>query len=210
MENVIMEVSPELNTVLLDEIVHVISSNVVSILILNVFEEIVVVRSLLVPDTDMYPVGLYELTSGVNVAVYIAPLFTVVIVPNVPPLIIIIDSSNFVVAGIIENVIVAVSPISNSVFVDSIVHVTAVTRVSIVIDLVFEVNVVEPLVPDIDIAPATFEFVLGVNVEVYLVPDVAAKLVSVPPVQFTNDKSNNVVDVSKLNITTAVCPIIRL
>jgi hypothetical protein len=74
-ENVIMEVSPEVNTVLLDEIVHVTSSSVVSILILNVFEVIEVVRSLLVPDTDMYPVGLYELTSGVNVAVYFAPLF---------------------------------------------------------------------------------------------------------------------------------------
>ena len=76
--------------------------------------------------------------------------------------------------------------------------------------LEFEVNVVEPLVPDIDIAPDAFEFVLGVNVAVYLVPDVAAKLVSVPPVHNTNDKLNNVVDVSKLNITTAVCPIIRL
>jgi hypothetical protein len=74
-ENVIMEVSPEVNTVLLDEIVHVTSSSVVSILILNVFEVIEVVRSVLVPDTDMYPVGLYESTSGVNVAVYFAPLF---------------------------------------------------------------------------------------------------------------------------------------
>jgi hypothetical protein len=105
---------------------------------------------------------------------------------------------------------VAVSPISNSVFVDVIVHVTAVTRVSIVIVRVFDVNVVEPLIPDIDIAPSTFEFVLGVNVAVYLVPDDAAKLVSVPPVHNTNDELNNVVDVSKLNVTTAVCPIIRL
>jgi len=210
MENVIMEVSPEVNTALLDEIVHVISSILVSIFILNVFEVIVVVRSLLVPDTDMYPVGLYVLMSGVNVAVYLAPLFSLVIVPNVPPLIIIIVSSNFVVAGLIENVIVAVSPISKSVFVDVIVHVTAVTRVSIVIVRVFDVNVVEPLIPDIDIAPATFEFVLGVNVAVYLVPDDAAKLVSVPPVHNTNDELNNVVDVSKLNVTTAVCPIIRL
>ena len=104
----------------------------------------------------------------------------------------------------------SVSPISNVVFVDVIVHVIAVRRVSIVIVRVLEVNVVEPLVPDTDIAPDTFEFVLGVNVAVYLVPDVAEKLVSVPPVHNTNDELNNVVDVFKLNVTTAVCPIIRL
>ena len=104
----------------------------------------------------------------------------------------------------------SVSPISNVVFVDVIVHVTAVTRVSIVIVRVLEVNVVEPLVPDTDIAPDTFEFVLGVNVAVYLVPDVAEKLLIVPPVQFINDELNNVVDAFKLNVTTAVCPIIRL
>jgi hypothetical protein len=166
MENVIMEVSPEVNTVLLDEIVQVTSSSLVSIRRPTEYEVIVVVSSLLVPDTDMYPNALNESTSGVNVAIYLAPLSSLVIVPNVPPLIIIIESSNFVVGGLIENVIVAVSPISNSVFVDVIVHVTAVTRVSIVIVRVLEVNVVVPFVPDMDITPDVVEFVFGVNLAV--------------------------------------------
>jgi hypothetical protein len=49
---------------------------------------------------------------------------------------------------------------------------------------VFDVKVVVPFVPDMDITPDVVEFVFGLNVAVYLVP-LPDKSVSVPPVQFT-------------------------
>jgi hypothetical protein len=166
-----------------DEIVHVTSVYLVSTSRVNVFEDIIVLASLLVPSTDIYPVEFNVLTSGVNVDVYVAPLSYVVLVPKVPPLIRIIESSNFVVAGLIENVIVAVSPAANVVLSEDMVHVTSETFVFIerLSDDVVNVVVASLLVPDTVIDPVVVVNAFGVKVAVYVNPlSVLSTVVKVP------------------------------
>jgi len=74
---------------------------------------------------------------------------------------------------------------------------------------VFDVNVVVPLVPDMDITPDAVEFVVGVNVAVYVVP-VPEIVPNVPPVQFTYDEVNKLVEAFNVNVMVAVCPVVRL
>jgi hypothetical protein len=116
----------------------------------------------------MYPDVFKVESFGVNLAVYVDPLFDDETVPNVPPLIVTNVLSKVVVDGLIVNVIVAVSPGPNVVLLDETVQVTAVTRVFIVklIDVEENVVVASLLVPDTEIEPVVLVDAVGVNVAV--------------------------------------------
>ena len=83
-----------------------------------------------------------------------------------------------------ENVIVAICPVVRVDLSLVIVPVTVVVVVFTVSVNVFDVNVVVPFVPEVVITADVVEFVVGVNVAVYVIP-LPEKSVSVPPVQLT-------------------------
>jgi hypothetical protein len=153
-ENVTVAVSPGVNVVIVESIVHVISITTVLIVRSSVSEEEnVVVPSLVVPDTEIEPDVLVD-ADGVKIAVYVDPLFDVVIVDRLPPTTLINELLKTVVGVLIVNVTVAVCPGVKVVLVESIVQVTVDTRVFIVRSSVSEEeNVVVPslVVPDTEI-----------------------------------------------------------
>jgi hypothetical protein len=173
----------------------------------------VVVASLLVPDTEIKPYWL-TLDVGVKVAVYVDPLSNLDTVDKEPPVTLISELLNLVVAVLIENVTVAVCPGVNVVIVESIVHVISITTVLIVRSSVSEEeNVVVPslVVPDTEIEPDVLVDAVGVKIAVYVDPlfDVVT-FDRLPPTTLINELLKTVVGVLIVNVTVAVCPGVKV
>ena len=87
---------------------------------------------------------------------------------SVPPVQLTYDKSNKVVEAFNANVMVAVCPAVSVVDVLLLIVPVMVVLVTVFTASVsvFDVNVVDPFVPDMDITPDASEFVFGVNLAV--------------------------------------------